>query len=208
MVHGDDRGLVIPPKVATTQVVMIPIGPPKLREPVIAKTIELYAILKQAGIKVKVDDRADVSPGWKFNEYEMRGVPLRIELGPRDMENGQLVLVSRVSGEKRMIKQENLVEEVQQILGEIQREMFDKAKQFRDENLTSVDSMDEMAQFLEKKRGFILAGWCGSAACEAQVKEETGATSRNIPFSPTVRKSHCVVCGDAALHTVVFGRSY
>jgi prolyl-tRNA synthetase len=187
---------------------MIPIGPPKLREPVIAKTNELFTLLKQAGIRVRVDDRADVTPGWKFNEYEMRGIPLRIELGPRDMENGQMVLVSRVSGEKRIIKQENLVQEVQQILGEIQREMFEKAKQFRDENFTSVDSLDEMTQFLEKKRGFILAGWCGSAACEAQVKEETGATSRNIPFSPAEKKSHCLVCGDAALHTVVFGRSY
>jgi prolyl-tRNA synthetase len=208
MVHGDDRGLVIPPKIAPTQVVMIPIGPPKLREPVIAKTNELYILLKQAGIRVKVDDRADVTPGWKFNEYEMRGIPLRIELGPRDMENGQMVLVSRVSGEKRIIKQENLIQEVQQMLGEIQTEMFEKAKQFRDENFTSVDSLDEMAQFLEKKRGFILAGWCGSAACEAQVKEETGATSRNIPFSPAERKSSCLVCGDVALHTVVFGRSY
>jgi prolyl-tRNA synthetase len=101
-----------------------------------------------------------------------------------------------------------MVQEVQQILEEIQLEMFEKAKQFRADNFTSLNTLDEMAQYLEKKRGFILAGWCGSAACEAQVKEETGATSRNIPFSPTEHKTHCLVCGEAALHTVVFGRSY
>ncbi|MBP1961071.1 proline--tRNA ligase [Paenibacillus aceris] len=208
MVHGDDRGLVLPPKVAPTQVIMIPIGPPKTRDQVIAKVDELYAELKKAGIRVKVDDRADQSPGWKFNEYEMRGVPIRVELGPRDMENGQVVLVSRVSGEKKTVQQSNFVEEVQNLLAEIHQQMYDKAKQFRDEHYIAVDTIDEFKTFLETKRGFALAGWCGSNACEEQVKQETGATSRNIPFTPTETKSTCLVCGDAAKHTVVFGRSY
>ncbi|WP_144933093.1 proline--tRNA ligase [Paenibacillus sp. 32O-W] len=208
MVHGDDRGLVLPPKVAPTQVVMIPIGPPKTREPVIARTNELFAELKQADIRVKVDDRPDQSPGWKFNEYEMRGIPIRIELGPRDMEKGQVVLVSRVSGEKRMVSQERIVEEVKQMLEDIHKEMFERAKAFSKEHFGSVDRLDELKAFLEEKRGFVWAGWCGSDACEAQVKEETGATSRNIPFEPEVVKTHCIACGEKAQHTVVFGRSY
>lgn len=208
MVHGDDRGLVLPPKVAPTQAVIIPIGPPKTRDQVLARTSELSEELKAAGIRVKVDDRAEQSPGWKFNEYEMRGIPVRIELGPRDMEKGQAVLVSRVSGEKKIVQQDNLVAEVQQMLADNHQQMFEKAKAFRDENFGSVDNLEQMKQFLEKKRGFVWAGWCGSAACEAQVKEETGATSRNIPFETEHDKKECVVCEEKALHTVVFGRAY
>jgi prolyl-tRNA synthetase len=208
MVHGDDRGLVLPPKVAPTQVIMIPIGPPKTREQVIAKTDELFAQLKQAGIRVRVDDRTDVSPGWKFNEYEMRGIPVRLELGPRDLENHVCVLVSRVTGEKKQVPLDRLTEEVQTMLEEVHRDMFARAKQFRDEHFFSVDTLDELKAKLEERRGFALAGWCGSDACEAQVKEETGATSRNIPFEPMETKSQCLVCGQSAAHTVVFARAY
>ncbi|ANE47572.1 proline--tRNA ligase [Paenibacillus swuensis] len=208
MVHGDDRGLALPPKVAPTQVIMIPIGPPKTRDAVIGRTDELFKELKKAGVRVKVDDRADQSPGWKFNEYEMRGVPVRLELGPRDMENGVCVLVSRVSGEKRVVSQDNLVTEVNQMLQEIHDQMFENAKQFRDDNFLSVDTLDELKADMEVKRGFYLAGWCGSNACEHTVKEETGATSRNIPFEPKQTKSNCLVCGEDAQHTVVFARAY
>jgi prolyl-tRNA synthetase len=208
MVHGDDRGLVMPPKVAVTQVIMIPIGPPKTRDEVIAKTDELFAQLKAAGIRVRVDDRADVSPGWKFNEYEMRGIPIRLELGPRDIANGQCVLVSRVSGEKKSVTLDNLVAEVQAMLAQIHAEMFERALTFRQDNFFSVDTLDEYKAAMEVKRGFALAGWCGSDACESQVKEETGATSRNIPFEPAETKATCLVCGDPSKHTVVFARSY
>ncbi|GMK40761.1 proline--tRNA ligase 2 [Paenibacillus sp. CCS19] len=208
MVHGDDRGLALPPKVAPTQAIMIPIGPPKTRDVVMPRVDELFAQLKQAGVRVRVDDRSDVSPGWKFNEYEMRGVPLRIEIGPRDCENGQAVLVSRISGEKRIVQQANLVEEVERMLEEIHNDMFERAKQFREDNFRSLDTLDEMKAFLEDKRGFVEAGWCGSAACEKTVKEETGATSRNIPFEPTSHKSTCLVCGEKAEHTVAFARAY
>lgn len=208
MVHGDDRGLVMPPKVAPTQVVIIPIGPPKTREQVVGRVEELHAELKAAGLRAIIDADPTQSPGWKFNEYEMRGVPIRVELGPRDMENGQVVLVSRVSGEKRIVKQDQLLEEVQRMLEEIHHEMFEKAKAFRDEYMTSVDTLDEFKTFLEGKRGFALAGWCGSDACEEAVKQETGATSRNIPFEPSEHKTKCLVCGAEAEHTVVFGRSY
>jgi len=208
MVHGDDRGLALPPKVAPTQVIMIPIGPPKTRDQVMPRVDELYAELKEAGVRVRVDDRTDMSPGWKFNEYEMRGVPIRLELGPRDMENGVCVLVSRLTGEKRVVPQERLVAEVEALLEEIHRGMYDRALGFRDEHSVSVDTLDEMKAFLEEKRGFVEAGWCGSEACEKTVKDETGATSRNIPFVPSVHKNNCLVCGDKAAHTVVFARAY
>ncbi|WP_019910448.1 proline--tRNA ligase [Paenibacillus sp. HW567] len=208
MVHGDDRGLALPPKVAPTQVIMIPIGPPKTRDAVIARTDELFKELKSAGVRVRVDDRADVTPGWKFNEYEMRGVPVRLELGPRDMENGVCVLVSRISGEKKVIQQANLVEEVQAMLEQVHNEMFERALKFREDHFYSVDTLDEMKASMEEKRGFALAGWCGSEECESKVKEETGATSRNIPFNPAETKQVCICCGKPSEHTVVFAKAY
>ncbi|EPY10026.1 proline--tRNA ligase [Paenibacillus alvei] len=208
MVHGDDRGLVLPPKVAPTQVIMIPIGPAKMREQVVGRANELFSELKQAGVRVRMDDRSDISPGWKFNEYEMRGVPVRLEIGPRDMENGVCVLVSRVTGEKRIVQQADLVEEVNRMLADVHQEMFDRARSFRDEHFYSVETIDEMKAQMEEKRGFTLAGWCGSEACEKHVKDETGATSRNIPFEPQTTKTKCLVCGEDAKHTVVFARAY
>ena len=208
MVHGDDRGLALPPKVAPTQVIMIPIGPAKLRDQVVGRANELFGELKQAGVRVRMDDRSDISPGWKFNEYEMRGVPVRLEIGPRDMENGVCILVSRITGEKRVVEQANLVEEVRKMLADVHQEMYDRAKQFRDEHFYTVDSIDEMKAEMEEKRGFTLAGWCGSEACEKHVKDETGATSRNIPFDPQEKKTTCLVCGESAKHTVVFARAY
>ncbi|MEK3836362.1 MULTISPECIES: proline--tRNA ligase [unclassified Paenibacillus] len=208
MVHGDDRGLALPPKVAPTQVIMIPIGPPKTREAVIGRTDELFGELKSAGIRVRVDDRADVTPGWKFNEYEMRGVPVRLELGPRDMENGVCVLVSRISGEKKVIQQENLVEEVNAMLAQVHQEMYERALKFREDHFYSVDTLEQMKDSMEEKRGFALAGWCGSEDCEDKVKEETGAGSRNIPFHPSETKETCICCGKPAQHTVVFAKAY
>ncbi|CAH8770038.1 proline--tRNA ligase [Paenibacillus dendritiformis] len=208
MVHGDDRGLVLPPKVAPTQVIMIPIGPAKLRDQVVGRADELFAELKQAGIRVRMDDRSDISPGWKFNEYEMRGVPVRLEIGPRDMENGVCVLVSRVSGEKRIVEQSKLAEEVKRMLDDVHQEMYERAREFRDDHFYSVDTIDEMKGLMEEKRGFTLAGWCGSDACEKHVKDETGATSRNIPFAAQESKKTCLVCGEEAKHTVVFARAY
>ncbi|HZG78947.1 MAG TPA: His/Gly/Thr/Pro-type tRNA ligase C-terminal domain-containing protein, partial [Paenibacillus sp.] len=156
----------------------------------------------------RMDDRSDVSPGWKFNEYEMRGIPVRIELGPRDLENGQAVLASRVSGEKRVVALDNLVAEVQQLLADVHQEMYDRALTFMKDNLRSVDTLAELQANDDKLRGFVLAGWCGSRECESKVKEETGATSRNIPFETAEKKSTCLVCGAAAKHTVAFARAY
>lgn len=208
MVHGDDRGLNLPPNVAPTQVVIIPIGPAKTREMVNAKADEIFSTLKLAGVRVKVDDNPDASPGWKFNEYEMRGIPIRLEIGPRDMENGQAVLVARATGEKRFVKLDNLEAEVQQFIADIQKAMLEQARQFMQENFSSVETLEEMKVKMEESRGFNLAGWCGSADCESKVKEETGATSRNIPFEVAEHKETCLVCGEKAKHTVVFARAY
>lgn len=208
MVHGDDKGLILPPKVAPTQVMLIPIGPPAKREPVLAKAEEVLRALRDAGIRIRMDDSTDVSPGWKFNEYEMRGIPVRIELGPRDLENGQAVLVSRVSGEKRTVKLETIVSDVKQMLEDVHQELYNRALDFMNENMRSADSLEELKSDDEKLRGFVLAGWCGSRECEAKVKEETGATSRNIPFEPKEHKTACLVCGQTAKHTVAFARAY
>ncbi|CAM3442079.1 MULTISPECIES: proline--tRNA ligase [Saccharibacillus] len=208
MAHGDDRGLVLPPKVAPTQVILIPIGPPKMRDMVIERADALFAELKAAGIRVAMDDRADVRPGWKFNEYEMRGVPVRIEIGPRDIENGVCLLASRLGGDKLTVQLDNVVADVKQLLDDVQTGMFKRALEFRDEHFHAVDNLDQMRTQMEEKRGFFLAGWCGSEACEDTVRAETGATSRNIPFDPQERKNTCVACGEASKHTVVFAKAY
>ncbi len=208
MVHGDNKGLSLPPMVAPTQVMLIPIGPPKTRDQVLPKAQELYESIKKAGIRVRMDDNPDQSPGWKFNEYEMRGIPLRIEFGPRDMENGQAVLVARASGDKRTVSLDNLVDEIKGMLDEIQQDMFNRAKNFMESHFYSVNTLDEMKQQMDQERGFFLAGWCGSDSCEHHVKEETGASSRNIPFVIEEHKSHCVVCEEPAKQTVVFAKAY
>lgn len=208
MVHGDDRGLVLPPKVAPTQVVIIPIGPQKERERVVSKAEEILHQLNGINIRVKMDAREDFSPGWKFNEYEMRGIPIRLEIGPRDLDNGQVVLVRRDNGEKKPVPIDNVVAEVQQLLEEIQLNMFKKAKNFTEENSHVVHTLSELVDIVTNKRGFVLAGWCGDAQCEKKIKEECGATSRNIPFHPPEELHECVVCGSSAKHSVWFAKSY
>lgn len=208
MVHGDDRGLVMPPKVAPTQVVIIPIGPPSKRDAVIAKANEIYEQLKQQDVRVKLDDDPDQRPGWKFSEYEMRGVPLRIEIGPRDLEQNQAVFATRTSGDKQFVPLDQIGEKVISQLEFIQKEMLEKAQAFMQQHSHSVETIDELKEIFEKQRGFVQAGWCGSEACEHQVQEETGATSRNIPTEVSEHKSKCLVCEEAAKHTVVFARAY
>ncbi|MEJ8548253.1 proline--tRNA ligase [Brevibacillus borstelensis] len=214
MVHGDDRGLALPPRVAPTQVVMIPVGPPKLREKVMEAFDPLFDQLKAAGVRVRADLREE-TPGWKFNEWEMRGVPIRLEIGPRDVENGQVVLARRDTGEKITAPLAGAVDAVVSLLEEIQQSMYQRAVDFRDAHShLEIDTLEELKRHAEvaeqenRIAGWVLAGWCGDNACEAQVKEETKFTSRNIPFEPPVRKSTCVCCGKEAQHTVWFARAY
>lgn len=208
MVHGDDRGLALPPRIAPTQVVIVPIGPQKERDRVVNHASEWLKKLQGSGLRVKMDAREDFSPGWKFNEYEMRGIPVRLELGPRDMDNGQVVLVRRDTGEKLFVPETELITRLPALLEEIQQNMYDKAKQFRDENSRTARTLEELTDTINNQRGFVLSGWCGDDACEKAIKEECGATSRNIPFDPPEHLDTCVVCGKPAKHTVWYAKSY
>lgn len=214
MVHGDDQGLVLPPRIAHTQVVIIPIGPTKKREAVMETIPSLVNALKDQGIRVKVDD-TDETPGWKFNEWELKGVPLRVELGPRDLENNQLILARRDTGEKITIPLDHLGITASKLLDEIQENMLKKALEFRENNshyhINTVAQLQEhIATVNENKElaGWVLAGWCGNDECESKVKEETKFTTRNIPFAPPVTKEECITCGQTASHTVWFARAY
>lgn len=208
MVHGDDRGLVLPPKIAPTQVMIIPIGPAKERERVVAKSTEIKNMLLQRDVRVQMDAREDYSPGWKFNEYEMRGIPIRLELGPRDLDNGQAVLVRRDTGEKTPVSLDNIADHVTQLLDDIQQNMYHTAKEFAKENSHIATSLTELEHIVSQKRGFALAGWCGEDQCEQEITAISGVTSRNIPFYPPSELKECVVCGNAAKHSVWYAKSY
>jgi len=207
MVHGDDRGLVLPPKVAPLQVVVVPIAPRKQREMVLAEARALAVGLEDR-VQIKLDDRPEYTPGWKFNDWEMRGVPLRIEIGPRDIEKGQVVLVRRDTGEKTAVSREGLETRVVRELEDIQATLFRRAKRFMDENTHQAETFAEIKEILEERRGLIWAGWCGKRECEDAVKEETGATIRCIPFEQPEGTMKCVCCGKGESRKVVFARAY
>jgi prolyl-tRNA synthetase len=214
MVHGDDRGLRLPPLMAPVQVIMIPVGPPKLREKVMAKFDPLYDALKAAGVRVKADLREE-TPGWKFNEWEMRGVPVRLEIGPRDVDANQCILARRDTGEKLTVSLDEVVATVEKLMVEIQANLFQQAVAFREANAhTGIETLEALQAHIAKHEaggtipGWVLGGWCGDDACEAKVKEETKFTTRNIPFEAPVQKSACICCGQAAKETVWFARAY
>ena len=204
MVHSDNNGLVLPPKVAPIQIVILPINMKK--EGVLEKAQELMENLSKE-YRVKID-KSDKSAGWKYSEYEMKGVPLRLEVGPRDIENGQCVLVRRDSREKVFVKFEELEDTIKSILDNMQKDLYEKAKNHRDENTFSATSLEEFKQKLEEKQGFIKAMWCGDLACEEKIKEEVGATSRCIPFEQEKIADVCVCCGKPASKMVYWGKSY
>lgn len=207
MTHSDDRGLALPPRVAPIQAVIIPILR-KNKELVKEKVYEIADKLKQLGVRVKVDDREEMTPGWKFNEYEMRGVPIRIELGPKDIEKEQFVLARRDTGEKEFLPLENLTDIIPNKLEEIQKNMFTKAKNFQDTHTFEANTIDEMKEKLLKEKGFIQSWWCGEISCLDKVKEETSATARNIPFEQREGHGKCVSCGKDSNVTLMFARAY
>ncbi len=205
MTHGDDSGLVLPPKVAPIQVIIVPIAQHK------AGVLEKAAQLKEqlsAFCRVKVDD-SDNSPGWKFAEYEMKGVPLRLEIGPRDIENNQCVLVSRSTGEKTVVALTELEEKIPALLQQVHDDLFQKAlanRQKKTYDCTSIQQIiDELAT---KGDGFVRAMWCGEEECEDKVKELTGVGSRCIPFEQETLSDKCVCCGKPAKHMVCWGKAY
>lgn len=206
MVHGDDDGLVLPPRIAPIQTRVIPIAQHK--EGVLDKAREILAALTAAGYKAKLDD-SDKAPGWKFAEQEILGIPTRIEIGPKDIENGQVVVVRRDTREKIVVPIDEIATRLSEILETMQKEMFERAKAFRDGRISSATTMEEMGRKFNEKPGFIKAMWCGGAACEDEVKAQVGGmTSRCIPEEQEHLSDVCVCCGKPAKHMVYWGRAY
>jgi prolyl-tRNA synthetase len=204
MAHSDDKGLVLPPKIAPTQIVIIPV---KSDQEVLAKADSIAEILRENGFTVKVDARND-RPGAKFFEWEKKGIPLRIEIGPRDIENQSVVLVRRDTGDKNSVAEKDVVANVGETLDSIQKNLFDKALEFRNAHTWDVNSWEEFKDTLEKKGGFLMAHWCGNAECEAKIKEETRATTRCIPFDQKKEKGKCVLCGGESEGRIIFAKAY
>jgi prolyl-tRNA synthetase len=208
MTHGDDSGLVLPPNVAPYQVVIVPIGRENWRETVLPKAQEIRQQLVGAGLRVMLDER-DERPGWKFSEWEMRGVPLRLEIGPKDLEKSQVLLARRDTREKLAVSMDGLAPRVQALLAGIQESLLQRAQKFREEHTHRADDYDAFKTLLEGRPGFVIAPWCGSADCEARIKTDTQATIRNMPIdgaAPSGRQ--CVRCDSPAVAEAWFAKAY
>ncbi len=208
MVHGDDSGLIMPPKVAPIQTVVVPIWRKDQEKEQVAEYIDRLKANLGTAVRLQVDWDDEHTPGWKFNEWEMRGVPLRLEVGPRDVKNNQVVLVRRDNRAKEIVALDNAKDRVVELLDQIQQDMLQRARDFMAQRTRLVDSFEEFASSLEQQRGFLLAHWCGGAECEAKIKEETGATIRCIPMQAEVEEGNCVWCRKPSGRRVVFGRAY
>jgi prolyl-tRNA synthetase len=204
MVHGDDNGLVLPPYVAPTQVVIIPVAANK--PGVIPEARKIYEELKKTGLRVYLDE-SDRTPGWKFSEYEMKGVPVRVEVGPRDIENGVVTIAKRNDGTKTPVKREDMVNHVTSLMDIIHQEMYEKAYQYLLDHVTEVHTLDELDAALEKG-GYAKMMWCGNEECEVAIKEKTNATARCLPFNQTPIGDTCPVCGKKAHKVVLFAKAY
>ena len=205
MAHGDNRGLKLPPRVAPIQTVIVPIAQHK--DGVLDNANKLFEELKTE-YRVKLDDRDNCSTGFKFNDWEMRGVPVRIELGPKDIENGEAILVRRDNGEKETVKLENLKARLGEVLEDIQASMYKACEKIREERTTVAYTLDEIAKNLDENQGYVKTMWCGSQDCEDKVKEVTGAPSRCMPFKQEHIADVCPVCGKKADKMIVWGRQY
>ena len=204
MVHGDDNGLKLPPRVAPTQVMIVPIQQKK--EGVLEKAEEIRESLSKVA-RVKVDE-TDKSPGFKFAECEMRGIPVRVEIGPRDIENNQCVVVRRDTGDKQQVSLDGLDNYIAELLDTIQKDMLEAARNHRDTHTYTAATWDEFVDTVNNKPGFIKAMWCGETECEENIKAETGATTRCMPFEQEHIADTCVCCGKPAKKMVYFGRAY
>ncbi|NJD03629.1 MAG: proline--tRNA ligase [Ruminiclostridium sp.] len=204
MVHGDDSGLVLPPEIAPVQVMIIPISQHK--EGVIEKAVELKTKLS-AKVRVKIDD-SDKSPGWKFSEHEMKGIPVRLEVGPKDIEKNQVVLVRRDTREKIFVSMDELETMVVKLLGDIQAGLLEKARSMREQKTYKAVDMDEFIKIIDATPGFIKAMWCGDQECEDAIKEKTAATARCIPFEQEQISNKCICCGRTAKHMIYWGKAY
>lgn len=204
MVHGDDSGLVLPPKIAPIQLVIIPVSQHK--EGVMEKANELKNRLSKIA-RVKIDD-SDKMPGWKFSEHEMRGVPVRLEVGPKDIEKNQVVLVRRDTREKLFVSMDELETKLPEILEEVQAGLLEKARSMRDSKTFKAENFEQFEKIISETPGFIKAMWCGDRACEDAIKEKTSATSRCMPFGEESISDKCVCCGKPSKHLVYWGKAY
>jgi prolyl-tRNA synthetase len=209
MAHSDDDGLILPPRIAPLQAVIVPIykGEEK-KELLDAKGAALAAELKAAGISVKFDDNDNSRPGWKFAEYELKGVPVRIALGLRDLESGHCEVVRRDTKEKTSVPMEGLAGYVTGLLSTIQQAMYDKALAYRDKHITRADTMEEFERLLDEKGGFVLAHWDGTPATEEAIKDKTKATIRCIPLDNPLEEGKCILTGKPSRQRVLFARAY
>jgi prolyl-tRNA synthetase len=209
MLHGDEKGLVVPPQVAPIQVVLIPIYfKQEQSDAITAKTKTIADTLRKAGIAVHTDFRDQYTPGWKFNEWELKGVPLRIEVGPRDVQSKQCVLVRRDNSQKLTVKDEEIVDQVRTCLQEIQRNLFSKAKKSLEGSIQQVSNYDDFKKALADGEGFVRACWCGMTDCEETIQNDTSATIRTLPLKDEQTFSNCVRCGKPAAKVAYFARSY
>lgn len=210
MTHGDDQGLIFPPNIAPIQIVIVPIYKNKQEKSDVNTVVErIRTELMKEGFKIKVDDREEVTPGFKFNDWEMRGIPLRIEVGPKDVKKGTVALARRdLPGKagKSFVAQEDLSAVVAQMLNTIQNSMLERATQFRDNNIHDPKNYAELQDVVQD--GWAFSWWCGDAACEAKIKEETKATARCIPLDQPGGKGKCIVCSKEADKKIYFARAY
>ncbi|HEX7087883.1 MAG TPA: proline--tRNA ligase [Vicinamibacterales bacterium] len=207
MTHGDDSGLILPPRVAPYQVVIVPIQRGNWQETVLPHAQQVRDALQAAGIRVFLDAREEYTPGWKFAEWEMRGVPVRLEIGPKDIEKGQVVLVRRDTRAKAAASRDGLPAHVTALLDEVQRALLDRARAFRDDHTSRVERWEEFVSIMEGRPGFVVARWCGNAECEATIKAETQATIRNLPFEQ-VPGGPCIRCDRPAITDARFAKAY
>ena len=205
MVHGDDSGLVLPPKIAPVQTMIIPIMQKKAG--VLEKAEELRQKLEEAGFKLKVDD-SDKSPGWMFSEQEVQGIPTRVEIGPKDIEKNQAVIVRRDTREKIFVSLDELDVKLKEVLEQMQQDMYDRAKKHLEEHIVEATTWDEFKEHIEKQDGFVKAMWCGETECEEAIKDETTATTRCMPFHQEKISDVCIHCGKPAKKLVYFGKAY
>ena len=209
MTHSDDEGLVLPPRIAPLQVVIVPIFKGEEQKALLDEKVHaMVASFKAAGIRVKYDDSDNQRPGWKFAEYELKGVPVRIAVGPRDLENNQVEIARRDTKEKTTVSMDGITETVSQLLLDIQSNLFNRAKKYRDEHITKVNSWDEFVTTLDTKAGFVSAHWDGTSATEDKIKEMTKATIRCIPLNNEQEAGTCILTGNPSTQRVLFARAY
>ena len=209
MTHSDDNGLVLPPKLAPIQVVIVPIYRGEEQLEAISKEVKPLADrLRKRGISVKYDDRDTHKPGFKFNEYELKGVPVRLAVGPRDLENGTFEVARRDTLQKEVVPAEGIEDHIGKLLDNIQQNIFEKATDFRDARISKADSYGEFKEIIEKNGGFVLAHWDGTDETEARIQEETKATIRCIPLNPEPDPGKCMVSGKPSPYRVLFAKAY